>query len=447
MYLDTSILILLTLYSMIMNIANNLDNKSGVKLGSAWLIWGLAATFYFSDYMARVAPAVMHRYLQADFGINEVGFATLTAFFYIPYIIMQIPVGLTVDRIKVRYLLTAMSILTAIGCVIFGAASGLFEASFARLIIGFSAAFAFTSALRLETSWFPPTMLGMLAGLTQALGMLGASAGQAPLSFLVIVVGWRSSMYVISALFVVLAVLLFIYIKDKPVTNKEKSNQQEHEERHSIFASLKIVMSCKQTWINGLYAGFLYGPSTVIGESLGPAYLQYGCGMTAHSAAFAVGLIFIGWVFGGPLIGVISDRMGVRKPSMIASAVCGVILTNIFVFYPHMSLNMTYVIFFLFGLTNSGVAIAYAVSTELHSRKVIGTAIAITNMLSIIVGALLQPLVGYLVDCVSQGRGYHVELLHLSDFQYGLKLLPISSLIALILAFFVKETYCKPIVK
>jgi sugar phosphate permease len=77
------------------------SEKVGLKrqLGFAWLIWGLAAAFYFSDYMARVAPGVMHRYLQMDFGINEAGFGILTASFYIPYILMQIPVGLTVKRV------------------------------------------------------------------------------------------------------------------------------------------------------------------------------------------------------------------------------------------------------------------------------------------------------------------------------------------------------------
>jgi MFS family permease len=432
---------------MIMNISKKALSNSKNQLGSAWLIWGLAATFYFSDYMARVAPSVMHRYLQIDFGINEVGFATLTAFFYVPYILMQIPVGLTVDRFKVRYLLTVMSILTAIGCCIFGAANDLAVASIARVIIGFSAAFAFTSALRLATSWFPPTMLGMLAGLTQALGMLGASAGQAPLSFLVVGVGWRYSMFVIAAIFIGLAVLLFIYIQDKPTTSVNLSKKSAVVPKYKILESLRIVMSSKQTWINGLYAGFLYGPSTVIGEAIGPAYLEYGRGLPTHSAAFAVGLIFIGWVFGGPIMGIISDRIGLRKPCMIASAVFGMIFTSIFVFYPHMNTGLTYTIFFLFGLTNSGVAIAYAVSTELHSRRVIGTAIAITNMLSIFIGALLQPLVGFLVDFVSNGRGYHVESLLLSDFQYGLKILPISSFIAFILALLVKETYCKPIIK
>lgn len=418
-------------------------NNKNKQLHYAWIIWGLAAAFYFSDYMARVAPSVMHRFIQIDFGINEVGFGILTASFYIPYIIMQIPVGLTVDRISIRWLLTIMSLVTALGCCVFGLADGLLIASTGRVLIGFSAAFAFISALRLATSWFPPAMLGLLAGLTQALGMLGASAGQAPLSFLVSAVGWRHSMLIVAFLFITLAALLYQYIQDKPrSSNYLQVNQVKS--KISILESLRIILSNRQIWLNALYAGFLYGPTAVIGEAIGPAYLQYGRGFTAHTAAFATGLIFIGWVIGGPLSGWMSDRVGRRKPFMILSAVFGVVLTTMFVFFPGMDKTTAYLIFFAFGLTNTGVAIAYAVSTELIDRAVVGTAIAFTNMTSIFIGALLQPLVGRLVDLISGARSYNVETLLLSDFQFGLRILPISSLIALILALTIKETYCKP---
>lgn len=413
-------------------------------LGFAWLVWGLAAAFYFSDYLARVAPGVMHQYLQIDFGINEAGFGILTASFYIPYIFMQIPVGLTVDRLSIRGLLTIMSLITAFGCCVFGLAGGLFIASVGRMLIGFSAAFAFVCSLRLATSWFPPTMLGLLAGLTQSLGMLGAAAGEAPVSFLVSNVGWRHSMLIIAFLFIALAGLLYQFVQDKPGGHRSDAHPIE---RLSILQSLKIILSCKQTWLNALYAGFLFGPTAVIGEAIGPAYLQFGRGLGAHAAAFATGLIFIGWGISGPLSGWLSDKMGRRKPMMIISAVCGVILTSIFVFSPSLSQNYAYVVFFIFGLTNTGVAIAYAVSTELHDRNVVGTSIAFTNMISIFVGALLQPLVGRLVDMVAGARAYNVESLLLSDFQAGLKILPLCSLVALILAFTVKETYCKPVKK
>ncbi|TAL66156.1 MAG: MFS transporter [Legionella sp.] len=422
------------------NVSAAKKNKS--FLGFAWLVWGLAATFYFSDYLARVAPGVMHRFLQIDFGINEVGFGILTASFYVPYIVMQIPVGLTVDRLSIRGLLTIMSIVTAFGCGVFGLADGLMMASIGRMLIGFSAAFAFVCSLRLATSWFPPSMLGLLSGLTQAIGMLGAAAGEAPVSFLVAQVGWRHSMLIIAFIFIALAGLLYQFVRDKP-------GQRRHEiqtvDRISILESLKIILSSKQTWLNAMYAGFLFGPTAVIGEAIGPAYLQFGRGLGAHAAAFATGLIFIGWGISGPLSGWISDRIGLRKPLMIVSAVFGLIFTTLLVFLPHMSQTTAYLLLFFFGITNTGVAIAYAVSTELHERNVLGTSIAFTNMTSIFVGALLQPLVGWLVDLVAGERAYNVESLLLSDFQAGLKLLPLCSLVALILSFTIKETHCKPI--
>ncbi|WED43201.1 MFS transporter [Legionella cardiaca] len=426
-------------------IAMSQSEKAGRinRLGFAWIVWGLAAAFYFSDYMARVAPGVMHRSLQIDFGINEAGFGILTASFYFPYILMQIPVGLTVDRMSIRAILTVMSLVTALGCGVFGLADGLAMASVGRMLIGFSAAFAFVSSLRLATSWFPPAMLGLLAGLTQALGMLGAAAGEAPVSFLVANVGWRHSMLIIAFLFIALAGLLYQFVQDKP--GAKRHELKKSEPRISILSSLRIVLSHRQIWINALYAGFLFGPTAVIGEAIGPAYLQYGRGLTAHAAAFATGLIFIGWGISGPLSGWLSDKMGRRKPLMIFSAICGIILTSLFVFYPNIDQTTAYIIFFIFGVTNTGVAIAYAVSTEICENNVVGTCIAFTNMISIFVGALMQPLVGRLVDIVSGPRAYNVETLLLSDFQAGLKILPLCSLVALILALMVKETYCKPI--
>jgi MFS family permease len=422
-------------------VTNRVNSKT--KLGVAWLVWGFAAAFYFSDYMARVALSVMHRDLQLDFGMNETQFGILSASFYIPYVLMQIPVGLMVDRMSIRWTLTAMSLLTACGCFIFGLADGLVMASIGRMLIGFTAAFAFISTLRLATSWFPPTMMGLLAGLTQAVGMLGAASGQAPISFLVGGVGWRHAMFIIALLFIVLAVFLYQYVRDSPIKSCDTPVQKS--KALGVFASLRIVLFMPQTWINALYAGFLFAPTAVIGEALGAAYLEFGRGLNAHKAAFTVGLIFIGWGLGGPLSGWLSDRIGRRKPIMIASAACGLILASWMVFAPTLDKTTAYVLFFMFGLTNTGVAIAYAVSTELHHRAVVGITIAFTNMMAIFVGAALQPLTGYFIDRAAGPRAFDLEQVLLSDFQVGLQMLPVCSLIALLFSFMVKETYCNPL--
>ena len=102
-----------------------------------------------------------------------------------------------------------------------------------------------------------------------------------------------------------------------------------------------------------------------------------------------------------------------------------------------------YATFFLFGLTNSGVGLAYAVSTELAPPAVIGTSIAFTNMASIFVGASLQPLVGHCIDKIAGARSFDVSSLTLSDFQGPLALLIICSGMALVLSLIITETNCK----
>ncbi len=47
-------------------------------------------------------------------------------------------------------------------------------ANIARFLMGFAAAFAFVGALKLARSWFAPARFGLLAGATQALGMLNS---------------------------------------------------------------------------------------------------------------------------------------------------------------------------------------------------------------------------------------------------------------------------------
>jgi nitrate/nitrite transporter NarK len=250
-------------------------------------------------------------------------------------------------------------------------------------------------------------------------------------------------MLIMAVLFVVLAVFLFQFIKDTPEHHIEPKTKKNNS--LSLLQSLKIVLSHKQTWLNALYAGFLFTPTAVIGEAWGPAYLQFGRGFSAHEAAFAIGLIFIGWGLGGPLTGWLSDRIGKRKPIMYASSFIGLILVYLLVFGESLTVTEAYWFCFLFGLTNTGVAIAYAVSTEIQSQNVMGTTIGFTNMASIFVGACLQPLIGKLIDLTAGMRSYHVEQLTLNDFQYGLKLLPICLITCIFLSFFIQETNCNPI--
>jgi len=66
-------------------------------------------------------------------------------------------------------------------------------------------------------------------------------------------------------------------------------------------------------------------------------------------------------------------------------------------------------------------------------------------MSSIFIGAMLQPLAGTLLDWHAGSLAKDITMLGISDFRAALWILPVCSLLAVITAFFLKETYCSPV--
>lgn len=417
------------------------QHHTGSKGFYPWLVWGLAAAFFFCEYFARVAPGVMVPELMKDFNVNALALGSLSAFFYYSYVSMQVPVGILVDRYGPHRLLTTTTFIFGLGCILFGMANNVYVAQAGRFLMGLSGAFAFVGSLKLAAVWFPASRFGLLAGLTQALGMLGAAVGEAPMSISVATIGWRSTMLVIAVIFIVLAIAIGLVVRDRPAGSPP--NTDSLTTGRNILAGLKSVLINQQSWLNALYAGLVYAPTAAFAELWGVSFLVRTHHLDHHWAALGVGLIFIGWGVGGPLVGWWSDAMMRRKPIMLLSAAAGLVIISLILYAP-LSKPLLFALLFLYGISNTGVATAYAVSTEINVRAVAGTSLAFANMASVIIGAAFQPIIGGFLE-----RHWNGELLDgvpvysAADFRSAMILLPICMALGLISAFFVKETFCK----
>jgi MFS family permease len=417
---------------------NQISNKSWFS----WLVWGLAATAFFAEYIARVAPSVIVPLLMRDFQVTALALGSLSAYFYYAYVSMQIPVGILVDRFGAHRLLTTTVLLCAGGCLLFAMAHHLWIAKLGRFLMGLGASFAFVSALKLASVWFPPNRFGLLAGLTQALGMLGAAVSATLVGYLVTVMGWRSSLALIALLFVFLSVMIGLVVRDYPQGYQRKYKDLAIDS--DVWAGLRTVLANPQSWLNGLFAGVVYAPTAAFGELWGVSFLERTYNLDAHSASMAVGLIFIGWGLGGPVVGWLSDYIGRRKPIMLASAGVGFVLLLIVLYAPSMPLVILYSLLFFYGISNTGVATAYAVASEINPHEVAGTSLAFSNMASVLVGACFQPIIGWLLDL--HWNGYIVNgvpFYSAMEFRNALLALPCCLLLGFIFALLLRETYCK----
>jgi len=409
-----------------------------------WIIWGVCALFFFIEYVGRVAPSVMLHKLMSTFQIDALTLTSLSVMFYYTYLLMQMPVGTLVDRYGPKRLLVASAVLCAIGGFTFAFAQGVVALGAGRLIFGFGGAFAFVGTLKLATNWFPANKFGLLAGLTQAVGMLGAAFGEGPFSAIVNTIGWRHSLAGNAAMLLVIAVAIAFVVKEKP--DKQNSDHTPMEHPHlSMLTTISIVFRNRQTWYNAMFSGLVYAPSAAFAEYWGPTYLERVHHIHSDVAASAISMLFLGLAVGGPLAGYISDRIELRKPIMIVSAIMSLIFISFVLYLTNISTPILFTLLFFYGLFNIGFATAYAVSLEINPSETSGTSLGFTNMMSVALGAwILQPFIAWMLE--HQWTGQIVEGVHYYSpeaFKNAMLALPICLVFGLVFAILVKETHCR----
>ena len=411
-----------------------------------WVIWALGAGFFLTEYFARVDPSIIASQLMMHFHVGTLAIGTLSAAFYVTYAGMQIPVGSLIDRFGPHRLLTAMAMVCGLACFLFAWGQNLETAILARALMGFAAAFAFVGAMKLATLWFEPKRLGLLAGLTQGMGMLGAAFGEGFFAFIVKSFGWRATIAAIGYTLIALAVVIGFVVRDKRPTLLRHRTQPEHQQV-GIAEGLAIVFRNRQTWVNALFVGLIYAPTGAFAELWGPTYLHLRYQLSIDSASIAVSAIFIGLLIGCIVVGILSDFFRRRRIFMLISAVLSLIFLSAVILMP-LSWQPSYAfivgLLFCYGLSNGGLSLGYAVACEINPLPVSGLSVAFANMASVAIAMVLQPVIGALVEWFWHGSMVDgAQLYSAADYQRAMIILPICLLLTIVTVFFVRETNCQ----
>lgn len=423
----------------------NFSERSVVR---ASIVWGLAAFFYFYELMLLVSPSVMLDDLTLTFKINAEQLGSLAAYYYYAYALMQIPVGLLMDRYGPRFLLTLAAIFCAVGCFVFSFAPMLWVAQLGRFIMGIGGSFAVVGCLKLASAWFPANRFALLTGIMVAVGMMGGVFGQAPVAKMVLSFGWRETAMLGGLLGVVLSVVIWLVIADAPFGHFQARTtslpQARRQSKPWWQCGLFEVMKLPQVWIASIYAGLMFVPTTGFGQLWGVPYFMERFDIEKDVAGSMVSLIFFGWAVGGPLNGWISDRIGRRCLPMAFAALATIFVMSAIIYLPVSALQMK-ILMFCLGLFSSGFILAFSIVREINAPILTGTAIGFINTLNNASGALAQPIIGKLLDNRWDGKvladGNPVYTLQM--YNDALLFLPICIVIALLLIPFIKETYCR----
>lgn len=405
-----------------------------------WVMWGLAAAFYLYENCLQVSPGVMVPELMRTFAVDAAALGNLAAFYFYSYALMQIPVGVLLDRYGPRRLLLLATSVCVIGSTLFGIAISLKTAGIGRLLIGFGSAFAVVSCMKLATNWFPAQRFALLTGLTVTIGLLGSILGETPLAVMVTSFGWRECMFVLAAIGGALFILIWLIMRDKP---KDTANDYSvTSENNRLFQGLGTVLKSKRNWITATYGGLMFAPTSIFGALWGVPFLMEAYHLERPVAAAMISLLFWGWVFGSPLLGLLSDYIGRRKPTLWIASIGGLTTMLMIIYVPNLpSLGLS-ALLFAFGFCSSGFLPSFSIMREINSNVANATALGFMNMLNMVGGALGQPFVGAMLDQYWTGTMVDgVRIYSLQGYHIALAILPIMIAISLLIIPFTPETF------
>lgn len=412
--------------------------KFGKYRWIGWVICILAAAFYCYEYSLRILPSIVSMQIRSHYGNLTLGaFGILSSLYYWAYTPMQAVVGVSTDRYGPRHILLLAIILCIVGNYFFGATHNIYLAGLGRLLVGAGSAFAFVGALKLAALWLPKKYFPFFSGITMSIGMIAAIIGDYAMTWINMKWGWTALIYSGSIVGIILLVFFFIFVHEKTIPESRKKKQNSLGFMYKTFWNLLI--SPKYILL-GLIGCFLYLSLDGFADIWGIPFIKTIYPNQELRAASINSMVFWGWFVGSPLVTFLASKYNQRVSPLRYGGFIAAILFLVILAYPHLPITLLYFILFLFGILCSAETLCFAIAKDYTSLRFAATAMGVVNLIIMISGIILQPLIARIVDWTWNGQVQNgLPIYTLNEYREALLIIPFFLIIAGVLTFFLKD--------
>jgi sugar phosphate permease len=409
-----------------------------------WVIFTILAFGYVLVYFHRLCPAVLAVDMMQDLQATGTLTGLLGAAYFYPYALMQLPAGLLSDSWGPRNTITLFFLVAFAGSLVLGFAPTVLWAIIGRSLVGLGVAMLFVPTLKILAEWFHAREFALMTGILMALGGVGSLSAAAPLAWLSAQIGWRFSFVAVGVFTLILAGLVYIFVRNKPVDMgwpSPSSNPKvgSPQSQISLSESVKKVLTCPSFWPLAIWFFFNCAVFFSFGGLWGGPYLVQIYGLEKGQAAQILSMLAIGMIVGSPLLSYVSNSvLRARKPVIVISSVIVLALTAVLAFFtPHIPLFGHFAICFGLGVFSSAVVvIGFTANKELFPVKMAGTATGLVNLFPFAGGAVFQPILGVALEDDGKIDGKFT----LAGYETAFLILFLCAVVALIASFYIKET-------
>lgn len=368
---------------------------------------------YYLSYLYRSINAVIAADLVADTGIGAADLGFLTSVYFLTFAVLQLPLGLALDRFGPRRVAALLLLLAALGALLFAYADGLPGLVLGRALIGAGVSSCLMSSFKAFALWFPPQRLPTVNGMLLAFGGLGAISATAPVELLLTITDWRILFLGLAVATIVAAALIFVIVPD----HAEGGAQQSLLEQ---LAGLRRVFSDAVFWrvapLAALSAG---GSQAVLGLWAGPwlrDVMGFDRSQVATHLLIAACALSVGFLLMGMLVERLA-RLGLRPVQLIGVAMGGFMLVMVVLASGILPGGVVWLLLILFGFMAPAGTVNYALLSQHFGSQLAGRANTALNLLVFVTSFLTQwslgVVIGYWEDPSTQQyapEGYRFAL-------------------------------------
>ena len=409
---------------------------------SPWLALGVVALAYALSFFQRFAPAGIAPDLAAAFETSAASLGALAATYFYVYTLMQVPTGILVDTLGSRRILLVGGLVGGCGSILFGLAPTLDLALAGRALIGLGVSVTFIAMLKLIAVWFAEERFATLVGICMLIGNLGSVLAGAPLSAVAQTAGWRDAFIAVGIVSLALAVLCWVLVRDRSPAVAPAARF----DRTVLLGGLLAVLRNRATWPAVLVNIGTSGAFFTFAGLWTVPYLVQVHGLARAEAAVHLSLWFGGFAVGCFFIGTLSDRLGRRKPVIIGATHCCALIWLLLWSGVGLPLTASYALFALLGVATAGFTLTWACAKEVNPPLLSGMSTSVANMGGFGAAAVLQPLVGWVMDLAWHGEmAAGVRVYDAAAWRGGVGIVAICALLGAAASWWVVETRCRNI--
>ena len=343
----------------------------------------------------RSALGVIAPELSADLALTPAMLGAANGMFFAALLVMQLPVGIALDRLGPRRLVAGLSVIAVLGIVLQSMATDGTVLLFARALIGIGCAASFMSAVVLCARWYGRGEMTLALSRVFALSQVGILLAGAPLAWLAGWLGWREAFLVAALLTGVVALAWWRLVRDDPPHRAAPKRPSE-----TLIEALRGQFSI---WrlpglprVLALHLVAYAAAATVIGLWAGP-YLADVHGLDANARGRALAVMGLAMPIGLLLVGPLEKHFFPRAALITAGAALSALMLVGLALWPTPPLPVA--LGLLVGLIffSSYPVLLVTEARGLFPDHLVGRGASTVNMAQLLGSALLPILVGLVV--------------------------------------------------